>query len=401
MKRVNNEIRSKITEHQNNYKLCNLNLISCYSGLYPSSLTKLSMVIFSQLLSNKMYHKQDSKLYDKEEDKRIYTSVKIDPITLLESCHPVKYILEKKDPKNDVGNIVKRINDLHDNNIFYVWKCGFPKNYMFVLERDIGLWKFYNPNGFVTPKTIKKILLSAKGMVANMHRMLSEGSEGDNIEETKRSFCSFIDGLIDKMNPTVSASLERWDDTRGYKEYLTVLYNQILELYLYEGITEDEHFYSRLPPDVKDKMIPKNITRKSHKSLESDLAPKDENLVKVKKTRIRKPKDAPAAEMGTFASIDPFRNSKEFVQYYRSVVKTKNNSAIFYKYETEVIHASRILDKLSEKDRGSKDFLTSWIFYYINKSLNGEYAKKKDKTSLKSFGESLEEYESRYVGCGV
>ena len=117
-KKLNNELRSKLTEYENNYKLCNLNLISCYTGLYPASLTKLSMVIFNQILNNKMYHRKDSKFYDPDEEKRIFTSIPVTPITLLENCHPVKYRSEKRDSSKDIGNVVKIARWRKTQNIF-------------------------------------------------------------------------------------------------------------------------------------------------------------------------------------------------------------------------------------------------------------------------------------------
>jgi hypothetical protein len=169
-----------------------------------------------------MYRKKESKFYDAQEDKRIYTSIAVTPATLLENCHPVKYRLEGKDASKDFGNIVKKINELDDNNIFYVWKCGFPKNYMFVLERDIGSWKCYNPKGYVTPKTIRKILLSTKGMCDSMYKILQNDGSNLTIHEVRDSFCEFVDRVVQKMNPIVYQKLNKWEEGVGYREYIRV-----------------------------------------------------------------------------------------------------------------------------------------------------------------------------------
>jgi hypothetical protein len=349
-----------------------------------------------------MYHKPDSKFYDKDEDRRIYTSIQITPITLLQNCHPTKYRLDVKDAQKDVGNIVKRLNELDEANIFYIWKCGFPKNYMFVLERDIGLWRFYNPKAYVTPKTIKKIILSAKGMCNTMHKILEESGDKSTIHDVRNSFCEFVGRLVEKMDPEVHKDLEKWGAGRGYKEYLISLNNKINELTPYQGLIEDESFYDRLPLEVKNKLDPKPTTTVSkHPELESELAPKEENIVKKapeKKSRV--PVQNGEAKFETFKDNEPLKNSTSFFQYYRSIVKTQNNEAEFHEYKVELNHAALILDKLKEANQ-DEAFLRSWILYFVELKLKGNNAKNKDRTSLKSLFDTYTEYNGKYVGCGI
>lgn len=397
--KIQNEIRSRLTEHETNYKRCNLNLIGSYNGLYPSSLSKLSIAIFTQLLSNKMYHKKESRFYDQSEEKRIYTSVPITPSILLENCHPVKYRLEKSDVSNDIGNLVKRIGELDDNNVFYVWRLGHPKNYMFVLERDIGLWKYYNPSAYVTPKTIRKILLSAKGMTNSMLDALQDQNEKLTIHDVRKSFCSFVDRIVSKMNPEVIKSLPIWGEDRGYRDYLNELNKTIATLSPYDGLEEDEQFYERVPLMVQQKSLPKKTSINSHEELSMELAPKNEDLTKPKAKKKEKI-ITQEQKLETFKLIEPLKNVKSFFQYYRSMILYRNNNAKFHTYEIELGNAAVILDIIKESGHGS-DFLSAWINYYFDTKLKGDYAEKQEKTSLKAFKETFEEYNSRYIGCGV
>jgi hypothetical protein len=399
---LNDEIRSKLTEHKNNYKLCNLNLLSCYGGLYPATLTKLSYVIFTQILSNKMYHKKDSKYYDEQEEKRIHTSLSITPTILLENCHPTKYRLEGKDANKDIGNIVKRINELDDNNIFYVWKCGYPKNYMFVLERDIGLWKFYNPKAYVTPKTLKKIILSTRGMCNSMFKILQESGDKSNIHDVRKSFCEFISGIVKKLDPSIGDTFPKWDEGSGYKEYLINVNNIVRTLSPYQGLEIDSTFFDRLPLEVKLKFDTKpRKKRGTNASLESDLLPKDGGLIKTpkRKSKTTSVKEA-KTKFDTFVSIEPLKNANSFCQYYRSLIKSTDKDAKFHEYKIETPPAAVILDKLKESNK-DEDFVRSWILFYVESKLKGNNIRNRDKTSLRTFQKTYDEYSSRYIGCGV
>jgi len=395
------DIRNKLTEHQGNYKLCNLNLLSCYAGLYPASLTKLSLVIFNQIIFNKMYHSKDSQYYDPQEEKRIYTKSPVNPATLLENCHPIKYRYEERDASKDFGNMSRRISELDDNNIFYTWKCGYPKNYMFILERDIGLWRYYNPNAFVTPKTIRKIIGSTKGMCQSMQKILEESGDNTTIYDIRKSFCMFVHRMVKKMNPNISDSLEQWEDDKDFKKYLTTLNKELKDLNPYAGLEEDENFYKRLPLDIQLKLSPPPRKKNVNKELENDLVPKDEDLIKKKKkTRKRIPSKVAETNFETFKKIDPMENVNSFIRYYRSVVKDQYPNAEFYDFISESNIASLIMDDILESGQ-DKDFLRSWMSFYAETKLKGNNMRNKEKTSLKSLKETYEEYSSRYIGCGV
>ena len=399
---LKNEIRNKLTEHENNYKLCNLNLISCYNGLYPASLSKLASAIFTQILSNKRYHKENSKFYDKQEDKRIYTSLSVTPITLLENLNPVKYCAEGKDASKDVGNMAKRINELDENNIFYVWKCGYPKNYMFVMERDIGIWKYYNNKAYVTPKTLKKILLSTRAMTDNMHRILQESGDKITIHDVRRSFASFISHMVDKLNPSISKEIPRFSDSDNYREYIKAVNNKVKEMDDYDGYEEDDLFIKRLPLEVQLKTKPAKRKRaKFNKEVESELLPDNENLVKPKRRRNKRvPVSGGEAKFETFKDVEPLKNAKSLFQYYKALVASQNSEAKFNDYILEVRYAAAILDKLKNNNQ-DVDFFRSWSLFYFESKLKGNNIKNKDKTSLKSLETTYDEYNSRYIGCGV
>jgi hypothetical protein len=349
-----------------------------------------------------MYHKESSKFYDKQEDKRIYTSLSVTPITLLENLNPVKYCAEGKDASKDVGNMAKRINELDENNIFYVWKCGYPKNYMFVMERDIGIWKYYNPKSYVVPKTLKKILLSTRAMTDNMHRILQEDGDRITIHDVRRSFASFISHIVDKLNPSVSKDIPRFNESENYRDYIKSVNNKVKEMDDYDGYEEDEMFIKRLPLEVQLKTRPSRRKRaKANRELESELLPSDENLVKKKARRNKRVAvNGEEAKLETFKEIEPLKNAKSLFQYYRSIIASQNNDAKFNDYILEVRYAASVLDKL-KNDNQDIEFFRSWSLFYLESKLKGNNIRNKDKTSLKSLENTYGEYNSRYIGCGV
>jgi len=393
--KVDHSKRNQITEHQNNYKLCNLYLIDCYSGLYPSSLTKLALVLFSSLLSTKKYYRPDSQYYSRDEDKRIYTNVPLNSSSILEKCHPVKYKFEGKNSTSDSSNIIKKINELDENNIFYNWKYGYPHVYMFVMERDIGLWKFYNPKAFVVPRTILKIIFCHKGMVQTMSS-INNIENADEIEKVKISFCQFIDRLVEKMHPDVIVKVPRLNETICYKDYLLSVKKALDVLDPFEGLEEDENFYERLPSEVHNKLKGASKPIEINKELEKDLVPQESTL-QEKKKRKRIPSEDTTAKIQKFMSVDPFQGARQLIQYYRALIKVKDIKAEFYSFETEVTLASEILDLLTKHDRKEKKFLSAWITFFIDNKLKGNNLYKKDKTSLEMFKSSFEEYNNHYI----
>jgi hypothetical protein len=208
--------------------------------------------------------------------------------------------------------------------------------------------------------------------------------------------------MVDKMSPDVSADLDRWEEGRGYREYLVALNGKIGKMRPYDGLQEDDTFYDRLPLDVFQKLTPKKSTRKAHTELGDDLLPKNEDLIEPKKPkRKRTPKVVKEAKFETFKSLEPLKDANSFYRYYKSVINGKSqDGGEFHEVKTQVGTAAEILDQLKES-KYDEAFLLSWIDFYFENHLKGNRIKRKDMTSLKKFKETFSDYSGRYIGCGV
>jgi hypothetical protein len=395
---MSNEIRSKLTEHENNFRPCNLNLMNCYAGLYPATLTKLSMVIFNKLLSNKKYLPKTSQYYDEKEAKRIFTNIAISPVDLLKDCHPLKYRIGGQDANKDSGNLVKRLKELDENNIFYIWRFGRPSNYMFVLERDIGLWKFYNKSAYVTPKTIKKIVMSTKGMCDSMYSIASGRGDSVDVREVRESFCSFVDRIVNKSSKDVKDKLPKWESYSDCKEYLTTLNKAINNLGVYEGLNEDESFYESLPSSVVEKIKP-NKKQPRAKNMISEIGD-DGNIVSVvseKRKRKRRPKKGELAKVEKFKRSNPLKDSSSLVRYYRSILKDLSGDVKFGRFENDVQFAASILDQM-KNDNYDETFFFSFAKFFFETKLKGNNITDYRRTSMENIKNIYSYYKERYIG---
>jgi len=407
----------KLTEHSDKFKLFNMTLTDCYNALSPSSLSKISMILFNCLLYTKRYDKPGGPFYSEEEARRIYTNILITPEIILDRYDPKKYRIEKKDIKTDISNLNVKLTDLHDMNIFYMWRYGTPFTLMFVLERNIFLWKYYNPEAYVVPKTLQKIIRSANGMIKTMTRLEASRGRPTSVADIERSFMrDFLPSIIAKMSPKISSRFPMWDGGMKSSEYLTLIRNQLDKIEnKYEGLQNDHLIADRFPTHIRKKISAEefNILDESSKNkeggkpmdisqLEKDLVPTNENIVKEK--RIKNPKsliddNRLKPEGLSFKSLDPFVNCNQFLKFYRDVIRMYNSRARFYGFDVERNSALEIMDMMTEHGRsGNKEFLKSWIRYYITNTLRGNSVYKTEKTSLRAFKETFSEFNNKYIG---
>ena len=368
MGNTNNELRNVLTEHSKNYRNINPMIMDCYTGLMPNSLPKISFVIFNFLLNNKRYYSEDSKYFNKEENSRIYTNLVLNPKDIVKRCNPAKKYENESDFESDASNLVRKLNDLHDMNIFYVWKIGYPNIYMFIMERDIGAWKYYNPSGVVTPKTLLKILNSYNGMISAMNSMLSSQNQTVSMEKIKNSYCNFVEKMVSKMHQDVSKEIKPWDELScSIDEYVKEVIQIVRRMEQYEGMVEDDIFIESLPPNVAEKLIGKSgNNRKYSELLEDELSPKEENIVKIKpiKEKVEKPvkekknvlvlPESVKAEVHNVGTLNPFLNALSFVKFYRGLLRTKNADVTFFDnsaMQSETKIATEILDMLIMNNR--------------------------------------------------
>lgn len=395
-----------VTEHKENYKLISLFLMDSYNGLHPSLLSKLSHVIFNLIIYNKMYRNANNKNYSLEEDKRIYSNMLITPESILKRLAPSKYQFADKNMSNDISNLMSRIQTLDDYNIFYTWRYKQPYTYVFILERDVGCWKYYNSSAFVTPKTLKKIVRSGKCIIDTMIKLETKKNREVDKEDIEKSFGNFLNKMIDKMNPSVIAELSKWVDTANIYEYLVRLLSDLKSLDDFQGQIIAADFLNKLPESVRKEILNRKTKEKKDMDpfLELELIPQNENI--TSKRSYRKTKSIPQIksepsnnEARSFTTINPFDNALSFLKFYRSVIRSQDSSAQFYSIESETPNAQVVLDTLIKNNRNEdKKFLKMWIYNFLATVLKGNNASKTDKTSMKSFLSTFLVFNGSYYG---
>jgi len=388
-----------VTEHKENYKLVSLYLMDCYNGLHPPLLCKLSHVIFNLIIYNKLYRNTNHKHYDAEEDKRIYSNILITPENILKRLAPSKYQIDNKDIENDIANLSNRLQILDDNNIFYIWRYKQPFTYVFIMERDVGCWKYYNSEAFLTPKTLKKIVRSGKCIIDTMIKLESKRQREIDKSDIEKSFGNFLNRMIDKMNPSVISNLSRWVDTANIFEYIVRLNADLRAISDYEGQVISDDFMGHLPDPVRKEISNRNTKEtKMNASLELQLVPQNENLTKIRKTRSHNP-NVMDAKVEHFQSVDPFKNATQFVKFYRSIIREQNNEAKFFDMISEANDATYILDAMIKHNRnGDKKFLRMWIYHFYSTYLKGNNVYKTEKTSVKELFKTLDAFDASYYG---
>ena len=387
------------------YKRVNIQVIDAYNALHPPTLSKLSIAIFTVIMDTKLHRQPGAKDYSSAEDKRIYNNKFVTLEDILDRCYPEKYGILGKSMANDLSNLMGRLNELDTNNIFYIWRYGKPYSYMFIMERDIGLWKYFNPNAVLTPKTLKKVIAGFSGMVDTMVKFEKLQNRPVELSKVEASFVEdLIPHLMSKMAEDVAKKLPQWDKQKAIVDYLTELKDALNKTKKYEGLDEDQTFHQRLPRHLVAKIDAKPQPQKEEKmdfaALSKSLVPDNEDLVSSSKTKIRRTKiscGSPEPKRTTFQSVDPFANCNQLMQYYRESIRLYNKSAKFYSFETERKTATQVIDLLIQNGKnGDIDFLRSWINYYIGSYLQGSNVYKPDKTSLSSFKKTFQTYEGKY-----
>ena len=130
----------------------------------------------------------------------------------------------------------------------------------------------------------------------------------------------------------------------------------------------------------------------------SAIVPSNESLVRKKTHKAGERKAPLKAEFIPFTEVNPFDNVNSFIKYYCYCIRQIHKNAVFYPQETERHTASSILDKLIDEGlSGDERFLKGWITHYAKIHLRGLNAKNRDKTSLKTFAETLKTYRMRYI----
>ena len=278
------------------------------------------------------------------------------------------------------------------------------------MERDVSSWKYYNPKGFVYPKSLGKVLRLGKSMIDAMENLEKiRGRESTRLE-IETSFGEFINRLLGKMSPDIGATLPKWDGSKNIFSYLSDLGGALKKLDDHAGCEYDELFTNRLPEHIGNKILKANKGANMNTlQLMSDLVPTNGNIVKhkISKTEHKPKTKAVIPESGAvfmpeqfeFKGLTPFKNPTQFTKFYRSFLRMYNTGVAFYDFTSEVLLASEILDKMiTAGKQDNLPFLKAWIRYYMTNHLKGNNILNCDKTTLREFGKTFEDYNRVYIG---
>lgn len=403
------KIRHSLTEHNNGYKLVSVYIDMGYNGLLPTP-CKLVHLLFAMTIKNIHYPKKGQV---QECKNRIHTCTLITVDTLLDNANSKKYSDGKK-MENDRSNCAKQIVSLHDQNIYYHWK--YDKFYIFIMERELGSWTYYNDYGYVTPCTMKKILVRADDMLHNMPKHVKQSGGVPDHLDIRNSFGAFMDGMAWKMHPLVAASLPKWKDGNDLEQYLGRLGDKIETLNKFEGLEEDPKFIDKLPALIrnkyisglrKDKMKEDKKKVAKEKALAKELVPKGEssNLAKKpRKPRKKNKKTTPVSSDGKPIKqaytkvLKPFEDSNDLIKYYRAFLQQYSGNAriLFGNFACDTAVATELLDLLKERGRDNKAFLDAWLEYFHDHKLKGGKIYKKESTEMRQLLYSFERFNEIY-----
>ena len=393
-----------MTEHTKRYKYVNSYVSLLYTNL-PTALAKLSHLLFTLVIKNVIYSDKGN---TKPGEDRIYTNTPMTIYSVLENVKSISYA-EGKKMSNDRSNWEKKLQELYDNNVFYFWKYnGF---YIFILEREFASWRMYNKNGYVTPRTMIKIIIRADEIINTMEGFVrKEGSEIDRLA-IENSFGVFINKMLDKMNPVIS--LSKWNGEGSIYDYLEEVFEPLKSLSVFDGLVESEEFLIRLPPIVREKykkLIEKwnAMSEKEQRALAEELSPKGDKANLGKKIRKKRQKKIVTPEGNSVPKtpvkkkydkkIEPFEDSKQFVKYYKAFLQqySGTTSICFDDFESDAGVAAEILDLLAIHGRKNKEFLDTWLKYFFDHDLKGLKMYKAEHTAMRTFRYSFEKFKDAY-----
>jgi len=409
------EIRNKITDPKTRYSLVNLTVSACYSALPSEILCKTSRTIFDGILSNKIYYKKGVN-DNNAESRRIYNKKRLNPEDIIKEIKPQKS-QNSKILTNEIGNLSKYINKIHEQNIFYIWKMGHPYTYMYFMERDPAVWTVFNPKAKVPPKTIKKLANIAFDATKAMQNLLKHNPRKITKKEINNSYAQFLEELILKMPDSCKDQMPRIKDKEfgSFSAYLRAVQEAARQMDDFEGLEVDESFILNVPESFRIKYLgainesdmenfkedKKEMDVLERQKLEDLLIPKNKNLVSddIGKSIKQKKKKSLNAKKKSFAKeFKPFENCNDMIRFYRATYRQVHAGATFDTFDSERIYAQKLMDKLILNNRkGDKKFLKNWIRYYAQKQTAGR-SKKVDVTSMKAFASTINEYNDKYLG---
>ena len=407
-----------ITEHEERFIQVSPYMLSGYLGL-TDKLSKIANWLFLTL-RNKIYKKAKLSEEKKDaEDRRIYTNICTTDEDILIEHNPKKdYSLCNMN--SDIANMRRYLNDLHDQNIFYHWR--FRDIYIFIMERNIRAWKYYNPKATIPPKTIKKILPCLHIFINRMATFyLNQHNKVVDRIKLENSLGEWLNEMICAMSPSVSDKIPKWEYNTSLFSYIQTIEPLFKDIQDEEGLDEDEEFIYNLPDYIQEKVFKKRgITEEDIMSEKSSLDMEkiipEESKIGVKKKRKTKNSVRRSGKtkgktrngvdlttppvIQTFSwktDMNPFDDAPTFTKFFQKNIRNFNPKAICPKISMETTDAGRILDKMIDSGRkNDNEFLFAWIKWYCEYNLKGDKIFNVKHTCIKKFGETFLDYNSTY-----
>ena len=395
------KIKNDITDITHRSIVSNPDLFDAYQGL-PYKWTKISSSVFIHICKEVRYGKGAVK------DGYNYLS-NITPITIDAILWKIKSAEynEGKNIANDRKNYRAQLVAIHDNNIFYMWKCG--KFYVLFMERELRSWIYYNRNGCVVPKTMIKILDRAYGMINSMIKFHHNDGSRYTIIAIESSFGFFLNIMIDKMNPCIAEGLPRWEKDMHINQYIDILKIELEKLNHFDGLTEAPDYLDRLPAPVRQNLLKKMDKGGDMSSnMEKGIVPKGgkANLGKPprkkRQKKVEQKKDP--SEVGKpkklrfNTTLQPLEKGPDLIKYYKAYLQGLAGT-INIKFEEVQIDSGtsvEIIDLLRIHGVKNKDFLDAWIEYFYEHRLKGDKISKDKYTALRVFRYTFDRFKETY-----
>lgn len=401
------ETRRRLTSPQNNYRRISPEMIAAYNALGGKK-GKVSTSLFLSLMREKWYGDK-GKEKNGDEENRIYTDIPITIDMIIREVEPHKFMGRCPTAK-DRQMIRDTLAELSRDNIFQIWT--YKNIYrIFFYERDIGCWLCYNPAGFLTPHSVLKITGGSIHSVDCMERFVAQRVRGSDRADIENSFGMFLDAVIRKMNPDVSADIPKWYNSCSLQEHIKKVESVLKEKKVDAGVDEHESFIERLPLATSNHLKGyRGIDMKSQ--VEKDITPRKATVGRKRKPRAKHDaekiprhvlpegaSDRPAPIVHDFAddSKSPFASIESFTKYYRDEMKSRKGDDINLNvYQTDHDFAAKIMDMMTEAKRDNLQFLNAWLKSFAEDELKGTKGRNKEYSSMKHFGSTFRQYQDRF-----
>lgn len=385
---------NKVTGH---YKKVNAQLNMLYNALMGHA--TLAHEIFSRIIDS-IWKDEIVNKYN-----RIYNNEPLNAEIIFKQLNPSKFSGSKKDVdsliRKNYGYLSNKINYLHENNVFYLFSIRGCN--IFFLERHFYCWKVYNPNAYVVPHTLTKILNLAPNVIAQMSSFLADEQKNISIEDVECRFGRFINEMINKMNPEVAFNIPHYDNGENILEYCKSTHKLLKSKGKYAGFRSHPDFLNLLPLFVRERIIDRMKKNTSGEVVMKKSMNTDDSLVTIEPAQV-KTAELKWENYDQCYEVDAFRSEKDMTRYYRDFVKffhgqTKISVKInFNRYDTDLTAACDILDLLKENNRlGDKEFLKKWMEYFCVNYLKGKKVGNPNDVAMKTFKNTFREFNQKSI----